>query len=161
MGWTVNGLLVAGAVEASALPGHVTVTDSTVDLGQAFSRPVDYAVAEIHGWTSILDPHFLVTFDDDVALAVADNRRVLAYAVHSAADTYGFAWYSGGRPIRRVIYSAGEIADETGGVLPEEARLAAGYGGDFVFDIIVGLTGLAWSAIADATYRVMAGTRES
>lgn len=156
MGWTANGLLVEGAIDVSRLPGHTADTGASVDLGEAFSRPVDYAVAEIGGWTSILDPHFQLTFDDDTALALAGDRRVLAYAAHSVSDTYGFAWYSGGQPLRRIIYAAGEIADETGGVLPEEARLAPGIDEDFVFDIIAGLTGLSWGAIADAAYRVWA-----
>lgn len=159
MGWTANGLLVEGTVDLARLPGHTEDSGENVDLGQAFSRPVDYAVAVIDGWTSILDPHLLLTFDDDAVLALAGDRRALAYAAHSVSDTYGFTWYSGGQPLRRVIYSAGEIADETGGVLPEEARLEPGIDEDFVFDIIAGLTGLDWGPIAEATYRVRTGMR--
>ncbi|MFC4375144.1 hypothetical protein ACFO5K_13675 [Nocardia halotolerans] len=154
MGWNVNGLLVAGAVEVGALPGHTIETGEILDLGSAYSRPVDYAVAAVGGWTSILDPHILVTFDDEAALAIAGERRLLAYATHSVSDTYGFAWYSGAQSIRRVIYSRGEIADEAGGVLPEEARLEPGYDEDFIIDIVTGLTGLDWSQIVEADYRV-------
>ncbi|MBW0271361.1 hypothetical protein ATM97_11410 [Nocardia sp. MH4] len=154
MGWTANGLLVEGAVDPTRLPGHPGGSGETVDLAQAFSRPVDYAVAEVDGWTSILDPHILVTFDDDVVLALAETRRALAYVAHSVSDVYGFTWYSGGQPIRRIIYSAGELADESGEVLPDEARLEAAIDEDFTFDIIAGLTGLGWGKIADATYRV-------
>lgn len=156
MGWTANGLLVEGTIDAARLPGHPGDSGETVDLAQAFSRPVDYAVAEVDGWTSILDPHILVTFDDDAVLALSGTRRALAYAAHSVSDTYGFGWYSGGQPIRRIIYSAGELADETGGVLPDEARLEADIDEDFIFDIIANLTGLGWGKIADATYRVWA-----
>ncbi|MEV0078026.1 hypothetical protein AB0H58_16600 [Nocardia neocaledoniensis] len=154
MGWTANGLLVEGAIDAAGLPGHTGDSGEIVELGQAFSRPVDYAVTQVDGWTSILDPHFLLTFDDATALVLAGERRALAYAAHSVSDTYGFAWYAGGLALRRIIYAAGEIADETGGVLPEEARLEPGIDEDFVFDIIAGLTGLAWGRIAAAIYRM-------
>ncbi|MFF0609041.1 hypothetical protein ACFYUD_10270 [Nocardia tengchongensis] len=160
MGWKVNGLIVEGPVDAARLPGRPRDTGQTLDIDAVYEHPCDYGIAVVGGWTFVADPEFRVSFNDDAVLQVSTKGRALAWVTNSVSTLHGFAWYVDGAPIRRVVYAEGEVVDESGEQLLEEALAPEPLSEDYVFEMIERLTGEGWGDGADAMYRVWTCTEQ-
>ncbi|WP_458687105.1 hypothetical protein [Nocardia tengchongensis] len=160
MGWKVNGLIVERPVDAARLPGRPRDTGETLDIDAVYARPCDYGIAVAGGWTFIADPDFRVSFNDYAVLQISPQGRALAWVTNSVSTLHGFAWYVDGAPLRRVVYAEGEVVDESGEPLREEALAPEPLSEDFVFEMIKRLTGQGWGDGADAVYRIWTCTEE-
>ncbi len=154
VGWKVQGLIVQGSVDPTDLPGQPYETGESADIDTVHHGPHDYGVATVDGWTFIADPEFRVSFDEQAVLQVSGTRRALAWVTNSVSTTHGFAWYLEGEMVRQIIYTEGELADEHGAPLPEEQGAPEPLSEDYVFEMMLRLTGVGWGAGAGADYSV-------
>ncbi|MFF2554615.1 DUF6461 domain-containing protein [Nocardia sp. NPDC058058] len=159
MGWKVNGLIVEGTLDPGRLPGRPRDTGESVDIDTVHERPCDYGIAMVGGWTLIADPQFLASFNDDAVREISDHGRALAWVTNSVSTLHGFAWYVDGAPVRRIVYAEGEIVDEIGEPIAEEAAAPEPLDEDYVFEMMTRLTGQGWGDGADARYRVWSRTQ--
>ncbi|MFE3988956.1 hypothetical protein ACFXPR_31130 [Nocardia tengchongensis] len=160
VGWKVNGLIVEGSVDPARLPGRPRDTGETLDIDAVYERPCDYGMAVVGGWTFIADPEFRASFNDDAVLEISDKGRALAWVTNSVSTLHGFAWYVDAVPVRRVVYAEGEVVDESGERLPEEASAPEPLSEDYVFEMIGRLTGKDWGDSANAPYRIWTCTEQ-
>ncbi|MRH92394.1 hypothetical protein GFY24_34070 [Nocardia sp. SYP-A9097] len=154
VGWKMNGLIVEGSVDPARLPGRPRDASETVDVDTVYERPCDYGMAVVGGWTFIADPQFRVSFNDDAVQEISDRGRALAWVTNSASTVHGFAWYVDGAPLRRIVFAEGEVVDESGERIPEEDSAPEPLSEDYVFEMMVRLTGQGWSDGGEALYRV-------
>ncbi|MEU0539622.1 hypothetical protein ABZ319_07105 [Nocardia sp. NPDC005978] len=150
----MQGLTLEGVVDVAGLPGRPFEVGEFVEFDAVFTEPRDYGVSSVGGWTCIADPQFRVVFDDAAVQALSCSGRVLAWVTNSVSTVHGFAWYIGGVPVRRIVYAEGEVVDEHGQPLPEEASAPEPVDEEFVFEMIARLTGLNFGVISAAPQSV-------
>jgi hypothetical protein len=144
VGWKVNGLIVEGPVDPVRLPGRPRDEGEAIDIDSVFRRPCDYGVASIRDWTFIADPGFRVSFNDEAVQELSTIGRTLAWVTNSVSTVHGIAWYIDRTPLRRIVYAEGQVVDEYGHPIPEEAAAPDPTDEDYVFEMMQRLTGCGW-----------------
>ncbi len=163
MGWNFAGLLaesVLAEAAVSALPGRIRPTGARLPGYEALGtgRGIDYAIAQLGTWTVIADPHLrLVQFEAGAELS--RGGRCLAFVVSDVSTTYGFWLWAEGEIRRRVVYSEGELLEEHGEPLAEEAGLPDPAVEDYVLELVERVTGLGLTELLDAEYQELGRRR--
>lgn len=156
MGWHASGLIVQGNVDPAQFPGLPRASGQQLSGDEVYSDGFagEFATASVGAWNVVADPQLQAAFDDSLVAGLSRGSRALAFVTHGVSTVRGFAWYVDGSAIRRVIYAEGEVAEEYGAPIAEEAGLPDPIDEDYVFEIVARLTGMDWADIAEASYSV-------
>jgi hypothetical protein len=166
MGWNTAALFIESPrqVVLEAIASHCKPTARELHFTEASLGKLapELAIAEIDGWTELWDPSLELSFlpeQEPLRQSLSRQGRVLAVVWSSVASQYGFRLYAHGSLVRAVQYADGNIVDEEGDALPEEADIELpswGMDEDWAFTIIERLTPIRAAGRNRASYQVLA-----
>jgi hypothetical protein len=134
MSWHTSAILI----RSDHLPGSALLLGQLGFPGATEVGPIDFdaatsvevlddlegglgaAVASVDGWVSICGP-FLAA-DPDAAAHLSRGGAALTLMLEGASGTAGFEWFRDGHLLRRWLVQSGEVIDDEGDPLPEEAE---------------------------------------
>jgi len=165
MGWNTSALFVEAPrqVVLDAIASLAKLTEHELHFTEASLGKLapKMAIAELEGWTELWDPTFEISLSpahEPLRRALSLHGRVLAVLWSSVASQYGFWLYERGSLVRAVRYDHGEVADQQGAPLPQEADIELpswGMDEDWAFTILERITPIT-SVIRNRTpYRML------
>ena len=132
MSWHTGAILI----RSDDLPGFPFLLGRLGFPGATEARPIDFdsatsatvlddegglgaAAARVDGWASIWGPMLVA---DPIALAeLSRGGAAMTLLLEGASGTAGFEWFVDGELRRRWLVQAGELIEDEGEPLPEEA----------------------------------------
>jgi len=167
MGWTTTGFIAANRSldeVLGALPDVFTRTGEMVDSEQAMSSVLapNFAVAQVGSHVVFWDPNGNLAagpMGEFARQALSRGGWLLAFTLASVESRYGVRYYVDGALRRGIAYASGRQVEQHGEPLPEEQDIPApewGYDEDWVFTLVRKLAGVAFRALDEADYELLA-----
>mgnify|MGYP001545905326 CR=1 FL=1 len=122
-------------------------------VNRADDAPEDKAVCVVGGWTVVLDPEMVLMTETEAcaALSAELKARVVGVVAEGVSASYGYHVFADGQQVRGFLRVDGELVDDHGAPLPEEAGIALqDVGESEVFDLL-GRFGVDYDALEGET----------
>ncbi|GCE25227.1 hypothetical protein KDA_07110 [Dictyobacter alpinus] len=138
-------------------PSSFLLTGQTFKARQAFSAglPVPFAVSQIEAWTVLCDPLSIITWREQMLAEFSQGRRIFAFVIESAANTYGFWYFVDGQLLRHIMFQEGECVEEEGEILVEEKGIqdSWGYTEEGIFILLERITGFGRPQLNSSSFQ--------